>query len=154
MMMFKLGASTHKSNTKASAVGAVASEKRDGFKFKWAQLGRRWFENEARERAVGTEMKERCVQVRRRGTGIGLRKSELTHWKSHHVSCWRSGHTRPCLPYSFFVEDISHPLSPAQPQSPISSCTYCAGIDFHQMNSTLVCDTMHYPRKTPTTFLL
>jgi len=54
----------------------------------------------------------------------------------------------------YFTPSVSG-LSPAQPQSPISSCTYCAGIDFlYQMNSTLVCNTMHYPRKTPTTFLL
>jgi len=57
-------------HTKASAVGAVASEKRDGFKFKGAQLGRRWFANEARERAVGTEMKERCARVRREEQGL------------------------------------------------------------------------------------
>ena len=49
----------------------------------------------------------------------------------------------------YFTPSVSG-LSPAQPQSP-----YCAGIDFlYQMHSTLVCDTMHYPRKTPTTFLL
>ena len=102
---------------------------------------------------MGTELKERRPWVRRRGAGIGLR-SEATHF-GQVITCWRSYLlTSDRLPFSSKFHTLRLSRS-AQPQSSISSCTYCAGINFlYQMHITLVCNTMHYPRKTPTPFLL